>query len=124
MPLMSAEFGRGLPAQAVAPSSVLADQIGAGTRAAHAVSNGASAESDVAPRDGIVLVFIPPNATGVAGTDAARVVVGAGVTAVVTDMIYPGPWVYPFPIKRGERVSIFADGVNLACTIVMARGDV
>lgn len=124
MSVLAAYYARGQAAQAVSPSSVLADQIGAGTRAAHSVSNGAATSSDVAPRDGIALVFIPSSATGISGTDAARVVVGLDVTAVATDAIYPGPWVYPFPIKRGERVSIFGDGAAIECTIVMARGDV
>lgn len=123
MSVFGAYFSRGMPVQAITPSSVLADQIGAGTRAAHAVTNGAAANSAVAPRDGVALVFIPPGATGVAGADAARIAIGLDAVAVVTDMIYPGPWIYPFPIKRGERVSIFGDGASFTCSIVMARSD-
>lgn len=105
-------------AQCVAPSAVTADKLGDTTTAQLAVTDANASNSDAAPRDGIVIVTIPPSAIGESGT-SARLVIGEGATAIATDPIFP-PGIYPMPIRAGMRVSIFGDGVSFAATVVMA----
>jgi len=79
------------------------------------IPSGSAVNSDPAPHDGTVLVFIP---SGV----LARVRIGASAVAVATDAAYPGPDVWTFPIKEGQRVSLYGDGSSGTGTVCMGRG--
>lgn len=113
-------LAHGQVAQSVRPSSIASHQLGAGTGCTHAVTNGNAVASDPAPYDGLVMIHIPPDVTGVAGTDAATCEIGPGVTATANSFtLTPGEHVRP--IKTGEVVSLFADGTGFTAKIAMAR---
>lgn len=113
MPL-SAEITRGTAAQAVGPSSETADQLG-GSGANISVSAGTLATvSGPAPRDGLMIVGMPN------GFDC-RVRLGSDPVALATDAQYFGPYVWNFPVKAGERISIFGGDNAGVVTVCMAR---
>lgn len=98
--------------QAIGPSHT--EQMGVGTGADHSVPNGSAAHSGTAPRDGVVVVSIPSGLT-------VRARVGVDVVAVATDQQYFGAAVYTWPIRKGERVSLYGDGTTGTATISMGR---
>lgn len=81
------------------------------------VPNGGAINSQVAPEDGMVAIFVESGAI-------VRYRIGAGVTAVATDFPLPGPNVWYKPIFRGERVSLFGSGAasTAAVAMVLNRG--
>jgi len=112
---MSEVFGvdirRGSPVQAVSPDHDT--QLG-GNGASLTVPSAAVANSDPAPRLGIVMVTIPAGSSG-------NIRIGDTVTATADDQLYPGGDVYHFPIRQGERVSIFGDAGGFTASVSMAR---
>ena len=109
--VLGMEFGRGDKVQAASPDHTA--QLG-GTGASLVVPSAAAANSDAAPRDGIVLVTIPAGSEG-------NIRIGDTVTAVADDQSYPGGDVYHFPIFKDERVSIFGDAGGFTAHVSMAR---
>lgn len=84
-----------------------------GTLASLLVPSGTSIESDVAPHDGMVAVFIP--------AITVRVRKEANALANVNDPAYVGPWVWHWPIKGGERISLLGDGDTGTATVAMVE---
>lgn len=78
------------------------------------VPSAAVANSDPAPRTGIAMVTIPAGSAG-------NIRIGASAVAVTSDQLYPGGDVYHFPIREGERVSIFGDAGGFTASVSMAR---
>ncbi|MGI9419913.1 MAG: hypothetical protein ACR2RA_18975 [Geminicoccaceae bacterium] len=107
----SKDLVRGAPAQAVAPDDNA--QMG-GTGASLTVPSSAVANSDAAPKGGIVLVTIPAGSAG-------NIRIGDTVVATANDQLYPGGDVYSFPIEAGWRVSIFGDAGGFTASVSMAQ---
>lgn len=84
-----------------------------GTECSLAVADGVTIASDVAPHDGMVIVFLP------SGTFRVRMDVGAVATA--NDPAYIGPWVWHWEITGGERVSLRGDASSGTATVCMAK---
>ena len=109
--VFTVDFRRGQVVQAASPDHTA--QLG-GSGAALTVPSSAAANSDPAPREGIVMVTIPAGSTGF-------IRIGDTVTATGTDQEYPGGDVYHFPIPQGHRVSIFGDAGGFTASVSMAQ---
>ncbi|MDB4306291.1 hypothetical protein N9980_01875 [bacterium] len=111
-----AELTRESAAQAVTPSSATADLLGGSGAASLLVTSGVlSAQSDPAPRPGIMIIGMPN------GFDC-RLRIEQNPTALVTDPLYLGPNVWHFPVLEGDRVSFFGGAVTATVTVCMAKG--
>ena len=102
---------RGQALQALSPDHTA--QLG-GTGASLTVPSAAVANSDPAPRDGVAMVTIPAGSAG-------NVRLGVAAVATANDQLYPGGDVYHFPIRQGERVSLFGDAGGFTASVSMAR---
>ena len=74
-----------------------------------------SAQSDPAPRNGMMIVGLPN------GFDC-RLRIDDDPTALATDALYLGPNVWHFPVSRGERISFFGGSITATVTVCMAKG--
>lgn len=111
-----AELTRDSAAQAVCPSTIPSDLLGALNTANLAVSAGAqSAQSLEAPRSGVMIVGFPN------GFDA-RIDIGANPVAANIHPLYMGPNVWHFPVNKGDRIQFFGGAVTGTVTICMAKG--
>ena len=108
----NAELTRSTAAQAVVPSSEIVDLLGT-TGANLVLLTGAVQNATAAPRDGLVIVGMPSGSS-------ARIRIGAGAVAVLTDPLYPGPMVWHFPVREGEEVSIYPE-TDATITVCMAK---
>lgn len=84
-----------------------------GSGASLTVTNGAAANSGVAPTDGMVILGLPVGAQ-------ARIRIGASAVADADDDMRSGPNSWHFPIFAGERLSVLGDGVGFTCSVCMA----
>ncbi|MGI9494207.1 MAG: hypothetical protein ACR2QF_17590 [Geminicoccaceae bacterium] len=109
-----AELTRDSAAQAVCPSTETSDLLGTAGANIVVTSGVVSAQSDPAPRSGIVIVGFP------AGFDA-RVRIGDNPTALATDPLYLGPNVWHFPVLQGDIISLFGGAVTGTVTVCMAK---
>ena len=108
---VTTEAGKGAEyLQAVRPDHT--NQLGS-SGATLVVPNAGTAESDPAPFDGMLILGLPVGAQG-------RVRIGDTVTATANDDLRVGPNSWHFPIFRGERISVFGDGVGFTCSVSMA----
>ncbi len=111
---VTAEAGKGAEfLQAVRPDHT-ATLGTVGGSAVLAVPSGAAINSQVAPTGGMVQFFVDAGAV-------VSVRIGTGVTALATDMRYPGPNVWHMPIEAGERISFFGQGGASTATAVMVQ---
>ncbi len=110
-----AELTRESAAQAVCPSDVAADQLGAAGANIVVTAGVLSAQSDPAPRAGVMIIGMP------SGFDC-RLRINDDPTALNTDALYLGPNVWHFPVKRNDRVSFFGGSLTGTVTVCMAKG--
>lgn len=112
-----AELTRESAVQAVCPSDVDADLLGTTGANISVAAGAASAQSDPAPREGVLIV-------GMGAGMSARVRIGSNPTALVSDPLYVGPNVWHFPVKKNDIISFFGDaGITTAnVTVCMAKG--
>lgn len=100
----------------VRPSFAAADQLGTGTGADTSVVADAASNGDPAPRDGIVIVGLP------AGADC-RIRIGLNAVATINDHRLAGAGVHHFPIRQGERVSLFGQTAVATFTATLSMAE-